>query len=72
MAFDNTKHRLAKRVGYFCQILLAVDLEKLKRSTQFIIYHMKPGLCDTILREISQEDRSQFPGELKRGQVLEF
>ena len=71
-AFDNAKLRLAERAGHLCPILLAAELEKLKRPAQILIDHMKPGLGDTIMREIAQEVRNQFPGELKRGQILEL
>jgi len=63
---------LAERAGHLCPILLAAELEKLKRPAQILIDHMKPGLGDTIMREIAQEVRNQFPGELKRGQILEL
>ena len=71
-AFDDANLRLAERAGHLCPTLLGAELEKLQRPAEIYIDHMKPGLSDTIIREIGQAIRSRAPRELKRGQVLEL
>jgi len=71
-AFDDAKLQLAGHAGHLCPTLLAAELEKLQRPTEIYISHMKPGLSDTIMREITRVVRGQSPQKLKRDQVLEL
>lgn len=71
-AFDDSKLQLAKRAGHLCPTLLAAELEKLQRPAEIFVSHMKPGLSETIMREITRLVRDQTPQELRRDQVLEL
>jgi cAMP phosphodiesterase len=71
-AFDDAKLQLAKRSGHLCPTLLAAELEKLKRPAEIFISHMKPGLSDTIMQEITKTVKEQSPQKLRRDQILEL
>jgi ribonuclease BN (tRNA processing enzyme) len=71
-AFDDAKLQLAERSGHLCPTLLAAELEKLKRPAEIFISHMKPGLSDTIMQEITRAARGKSPQKLMRDQVLEL
>lgn len=71
-AFDDSKLRLAERAGHLCPALLAAELEKFRSPADIYISHMKPGLSDTIMREVRKSIKGRSIQKLTRGQVLEF
>jgi len=71
-AFDDAKRRLAERTGHLCPEILAAELDKFQQTPEIYISHMKPGLADTIMREVKQTVRGRSPQKLTRGQLLEF
>jgi cAMP phosphodiesterase len=71
-AFDDAKLQLAERAGHLSPMLLAAELEKFQRPAEVYIDHIKPGLDETVMREIARQVRNRRPRALKRGQVLEL
>lgn len=71
-AFDDSKLQLARIAGHLCPTLLVAELEKFQRPAEIYVSHMKPGLSETIMREIVRSTRDRSPQELRRGQVLEL
>jgi ribonuclease BN (tRNA processing enzyme) len=71
-AFDDSNLELAQRAGHLCPTLLAAELEKLRHPAGIYVSHMKPGLSETIMREITRLLGDHAPQELKRDQVFEL
>ncbi len=63
---------IAEASGHLCPKLLAEELEKLERPAEVLLTHMKPGAHATIMREVGARAWRSRPGQLKRGQVIEF
>lgn len=71
-AFGDDNLVLAERSGHLCPKLLAGELEKLKNPAEIFITHMKPGIRETIMREIEMREWASLPRQLRLDQVIEF
>lgn len=71
-AFDDSKLELAQRAGHLCPTLLAAELEKLRHPAEIYVSHMKPGLSDTIMGEITRLVGEQSPRKLMRDHVFDL
>ena len=71
-AFNNGERKLAQISKYLCPSLLAEELEKLERTAEIFVTHLKPGEIELTMQEIA-ECAGQFnPRMLQNGQVFEF
>ena len=71
-AFCNQKRDIAIRSKHLCPSLLAEELEKLERTAEIFITHLKPSEADAIMREIQQYIGRYSPQRLENDQLFEF
>jgi ribonuclease BN (tRNA processing enzyme) len=71
-AFSDSQHALALAARHLCPSLLAAFLDDLKVTPRVWISHLKPGIEDKIMAEISAYRGRLAPEPLVGGQVLEF
>lgn len=71
-AFADHQHALAMAARHLCPSLLAAMLDELTASPEVLVSHLKPGLEEKILGEITAYRGRLRPTLLRQGQVLEF
>lgn len=71
-AFSNREKDLAIRSKHLCPSLLASELEKLERSLEVFITHLKPGEIELIMQEIQENAGVCSPRMLQNNQIFEF
>ena len=71
-AFPNEEKELAVLSKHLCPSLLAEELAKLQGKPIIYISHLKPGACETTMRQISECVQNFSPKMLMHGQVIEF
>ncbi len=71
-AFCNQKRDIAVRSKHLCPSLLAEELEKLERTAEIFISHLKPGEAEVTMSEIQQCMARFNPRRLENNQLLEF
>lgn len=71
-SYDDSQLALTGPAGHLSPTLLAQELAKLERPARVHLAHMKPGLADTIRREVEQLAVPHRPDVLRRGQILEL
>lgn len=71
-AFCNQKRDIAIRSKHLCPSLLAEELEKLQRTAEIFITHLKPSEADIIMCEIQQCMAKFNPRALENNQLFEF
>ena len=71
-AFPNQAKELAIVSKHLCPSLLAEELEKLKRSAEIYITHLKPGETDMTMDEVKEYARKFNPHRLMNNQIFEF
>ncbi|UJP06165.1 MAG: 3',5'-cyclic-nucleotide phosphodiesterase [Nitrosomonas sp.] len=71
-AFCDQRKDIAIRSKHFYPSLLATELEKLKRTAELYITHLKPSEAEKIMAEINQSLGKFRPQRLENQQVFEF
>lgn len=72
-AFCNQERDIALKSKHLCPDLLAAELEKLERSAEIWITHLKPGEAEVTMREIQQGSIARLnPRQLENNQLFEF
>lgn len=71
-AFSNSERRLAVMSKHLCPSLLSEELQKLQRSPEIFITHLKPGQSEHTMREIEDSIGEYKPRMLQNNQVFEL
>lgn len=72
-AFCNQERVIALKSKHLCPDFLAAELEKLERSAEIWITHLKPGEAEVTMREIQQGSIARLnPRQLENNQLFEF
>jgi glyoxylase-like metal-dependent hydrolase (beta-lactamase superfamily II) len=71
-SFPNADAELADRSMHFCPRTLAADVQKMPASTEFMIYHLKPGQEDQIMQELNGPSSNHRFTALKCGDRFVF
>jgi cAMP phosphodiesterase len=71
-SFTNADSRLAAISGHFCPQSLIDDIQAMPHSTEFLIYHLKPGQEDAIMQELRSDVRGRPFEALKCGDRFVF
>jgi len=71
-SFTNADMELAAKSMHFCPRSLIEDIRGTAHSIEFLIYHLKPGQEDQIMRELAEEGGGRPFRALKCGDVFVF
>jgi len=71
-SFPNAMRELADVSNHYCPATLLPDLKGLKRGPKVWISHLKPGLDEVIMDELTAVDTGHELAALHPDQVLEF
>ena len=71
-SFTNADMELAAKSMHFCPRSLIEDIRGTTRSIEFLIYHLKPGQEDQIMRELAEEGEGRPFRALKCGDEFVF
>ncbi|HYC42882.1 MAG TPA: 3',5'-cyclic-nucleotide phosphodiesterase [Noviherbaspirillum sp.] len=71
-SFTNVDMELAAKSMHFCPRSLIEDIRGMTHSIEFLIYHLKPGQEDQIMRELAEEGEGRPFRALKCGDVFVF
>ncbi len=71
-SFANADMEIAERSMHFCPRSLIADIQSVAHSVEFLIYHLKPGHEDLIMRELHAEGGARGFKALKCGDVFMF
>ena len=71
-AFSNAEIELAKISKHLCPSMLMDELNKLSRSAEIYITHLKPGEGEIIMQEIGRLITSHQPKALQSHQIFEL
>lgn len=71
-AFCNKEKDLAVASKHLCPSMLAEELEKLERSAEIFITHLKPGEIELTMQEIAECAGQYQPRMLQNNQIFEF
>ncbi|HXA46427.1 MAG TPA: hypothetical protein VNW52_02265, partial [Burkholderiaceae bacterium] len=58
--------------GHYCPLSLLEDIHGMPHSSEFLIYHLKPGQEDVIMQELHDDSRGRSFAALKCGDVFAF
>jgi cAMP phosphodiesterase len=70
-SFSNVDRELAAISNHFCPSTLIEEIRAVDHAVEFLIYHLKPGQEDLIMRELNADGGRAFRA-LKCGDVFEF
>lgn len=71
-SFANADAELAGKSLHFCPRSLLADIEPVPTAVEFLIYHLKPGHEDLIMRELHDAGGNRTFTALKCGDVFDF
>jgi cAMP phosphodiesterase len=71
-SFSNAEAALATVSGHFCPQALIDDIHDMPISTEFLIYHLKPGQEDLIMHELEGNAEGRSFRALKCGDQFDF
>jgi cAMP phosphodiesterase len=71
-SFTNIDRELAAKSMHFCPGSLIDDIRNVARSIEFLIYHLKPGQEDQIMRELAEDGEGRPFRALKCGDEFVF
>lgn len=71
-SFANADAELADKSLHFCPQTLLADIDLVSKSVEFLIYHLKPGHEDLIMRELENASSTRAFRALKCGDVFDF
>lgn len=70
-SFTNADRAVAEMSLHFCPATLCADIRALPRDIEFLIYHLKPGQEDMIMRELASDGSRPFRA-IRCGDVFEY
>lgn len=70
-SFTNADMELAEKSMHFCPHTLLAEVKELPKTVEFLIYHLKPGQEDVIMKELREDGSRPFIA-IKYGDVFEF
>ncbi len=71
-SFTNADFELAEVSGHFCPRSLIEDVKTMPLSTDFLIYHLKPGQEEAIMQELKRDAGGRRFEALSCGDTFEF
>jgi cAMP phosphodiesterase len=71
-SFTNADMELAAKSMHFCPRSLIEDIRGMTRAIEFLIYHLKPGQEDQIMRELAEDGEGRPFRALKCGDEFVF
>jgi glyoxylase-like metal-dependent hydrolase (beta-lactamase superfamily II) len=71
-SFTNADSQLAAVSGHFCPQSLIEDIKDMPHSTDFLIYHLKPGQEEQIMQELRTDTSGRQYNALKCGDTFIF
>jgi 3',5'-cyclic-nucleotide phosphodiesterase len=71
-SFVNADRRIADLSLHFCPRALLDDIAAVDRAIEFLIYHLKPGYEDRIMRELADEGGGRRFTALACGDAFDF
>ncbi|MBV8666629.1 MAG: 3',5'-cyclic-nucleotide phosphodiesterase [Burkholderiaceae bacterium] len=71
-SFPNAEAALAEVSGHYCPQALVEDVRDMPESTEFLIYHLKPGQEDMIMQELTSNAGGRTFRALKCGDQFDF
>lgn len=71
-SFANADREIADRSLHFCPATLLADIAGLAPGVEVLIYHLKPGHEETIMRELREQGGSRLFTALGGGDVFHF
>ncbi|HEY8609145.1 MAG TPA: 3',5'-cyclic-nucleotide phosphodiesterase [Noviherbaspirillum sp.] len=71
-SFANADRDIADRSLHFCPASLLEDIRSLPDAVEVLIYHLKPGHEELIMRELRQHSGPRGFTALRRGDTFEF
>jgi len=71
-SFPNSDAVIADRSMHFCPQSLVADVHAMPDSTEFLIYHLKPGQEDQIMQELQDASSNHRFTALKCGDLFTF
>ncbi|TCS39130.1 beta-lactamase family protein [Paucimonas lemoignei] len=70
-SFSNADYALAETSLHFCPDMLCQEIRALPDDIEFLIYHLKPGQEELIMRELDTEGSRAFRA-IRCGDVFEY
>lgn len=70
-SFTNADRALAEMSLHFCPDTLCEEIRALPKTIEFLIYHLKPGQEELIMRELAEEGSRAFRA-IRCGDVFEY
>lgn len=71
-SFSNADRELAAISKHFCPSALIEEIRTMGREVEFLIYHLKPGQEELIMRELNADGGGRPFRALKCGELFEF
>jgi 3',5'-cyclic-nucleotide phosphodiesterase len=71
-SFPNAEAALASVSGHFCPQSLVDDVQGMPDSTEFLIYHLKPGQEEQIMQELRSNAKGRSFNALTCGDQFDF
>jgi cAMP phosphodiesterase len=71
-SFTNADFELAAVSGHYCPQSLIEDIHGMPHSSDFLIYHLKPGQEDVIMQELRDDSHGRSFEALKCGDIFAF
>ena len=71
-SFTNADFELAEVSGHFCPRSLIEDVKTMPLTTDFLIYHLKPGQEEAIMQELKRDASDRRFEALSCGDIFEF
>lgn len=71
ISFSNALQDIADASKHYSPATLAIDLKKIKKDVPIYLYHIKPSVMNTVIKEVKQikDDRIRFA---KMGETIEI
>ncbi len=71
-SFPNAEATLAEKSGHFCPQSLVTDIAAMPAGVEFLIYHLKPGQEELIMRQLADCGAGRSFRALQCGDQFEF
>ena len=71
ISFSNAMQAVADASKHYTPHTLSIDLKKIKKDVPIYLYHIKPSVMDTVVKEVAEikDPRVQFA---KMGDIVEI
>ncbi len=71
-SFADDEHDVAAKSRHFCPQALIADVHAMPPSIEFLVFHLKPGQEDRIMRELESGDPGRRYSALRSGDTFRF